>query len=437
MSLTKLSQYKSNILDKYTYLDLFIIIIIFLFYFSIFLKTNNAKSAYTILAITSVYLIFTRQILYNFSLLEKLFLLSISCSFIWIVITFFVNGMPGKGGHWITHIHLRILMIIPIYLMLRSRPIPEAAFWNIIALGAIVSGVIGISDVTWKTGWPVGRADGDTNAIYFGQISLCFSFITIIGIKRYFSTSKLKLVFCCFAVSLGLLAMILAGSRSAWLAVPLLLLLTTWYLMQGLRYYKKILVMLSLLLIPILLVQFPFADYRIQAVKKNVSDYYQHKNNIDQRQLNSIAIRLNTWDVMLDTIKANPVFGIGLGGFETEMKKYVDKGAVHPELGNLPHSHNQYIEVSLNSGLPGLFFNLCILILPVIIFYKYIKIGDPDVLPFAVTGLSVTIAFLIYGLGDLTLTRKLPIIFFGLTVSILLSFVRQKDTESNSKLISS
>jgi len=194
-----------------------------------------------------------------------------------------------------------------------------------------------------------------------------------------------------------------------------------------------------LLLIPILILQFPFAKNRINSAKENLTSFYSNKNIMDSVHINGVAMRLNTWVVMLNTIKGNPVFGIGLGGFKSEIQKYVNEKAVHPIMGDLPHSHNQYIEISINSGLPGLFFNLCVLIIPGFIFYKSMQTGSPKVQSFAATGLVVILAYLIYGIGDLTLTRKIPIIFFGLTISILLSIMYQQEKSdiSNPKNLSS
>lgn len=75
----------------------------------------------------------------------------------------------------------------------------------------------------------------------------------------------------------------------------------------------------------------------------------------------------------------------------------------------------------LYGGILGLIINLAILVLPSIIFVKHIKSGNYESHFYAVAGLLLVTGYLLFGLTDLTLARKDPIIFFGLSISILLS----------------
>lgn len=427
MELFERFQFKLNLLKNYNYLDLVIILLVFLFFVTILWNTSVAKICYMLLALIALYLLATRQLNFNLSTLEKYFLWSIAASFIWVVITYFINGMPEKGGSWILNRQLRLLLIIPIYMMLRCRSIPANAWWSILGIGSIVAGLVGITGVSWSSGWPVGRAAGDTNAIFFGEISLCMAFIAIIGIKKYYSISKLKTVFLFIAACLGLLAMLLSGTRTAWLAIPFLFLITSLYLINNISLKKKIVVILMLVAIPVVFFQYPTVQVRYLSAEKNINEYLQSNNISDSVHKTSTGLRLNTWKVMLTTIKENPIFGVGIGGFRNEMDRYIQRKNMHPRAPILPHSHNQYIEISVYSGLLGLLFYVGILLFPGIIFYQYIRGNHVQAQPYAVSGLLLIVAYIVFGTTDVTLTRKIPIIFFGLTISILLSLMYQQD----------
>jgi len=420
-------QDKLNLLKNCNYLDLFVISLVFLFFISILWNTSVSKIIYTLLALIALYLLATRQLTSSLFTLEKLFLWSIAASFIWVVITYFINGMPEKGGSWILNRQLRLLAIIPIYLLLRSHPIPPNAWFYMVGLGSIIAGIVGIFEVSWINVWPAGRATGDTNAIFFGEISLCMAFLALIGVKKYYSTSKLKTIFLLTSVCLALLAMVLSSTRTAWLALPFLFIITSLYLIKNISLNRKIIVLLMITMIPVVFFQFPSVQNRYLLTEKNISEYINSDNISNAVHKSSTGLRLDAWKVMLTTIKENPIFGIGIGGFNNEMNRYIHERVIDPGTIRLPHSHNQYIEISVYSGILGLVLHLCILIFPTIIFYKYAKLDNGLAQPYAVSGLLITIAFIVFGITDLTLTRKIPIIFFGLTISILMSLMYQQD----------
>jgi len=432
MDFSKIFQYKVDLLKKYEILDICIIFLVFLFYVTILWNTSVAKNCYTLLALISLYLLTTRQLTAKLFRLEKYFLWSIAAGFIWVILTYFINDMPKGGGSWILNRQFRLLLIIPIYLMFRNRPLPGNVWWFIIGFAAIVVGNVALSEVRWEEGWPVGRAQGDTNAIFFGYISLCLSFLVFIGIKPFYSSNNYKIVFWFVSVCSGFFALVVSGSRSAWIAIPISLIFVSWYLVRNVSIYKKILIIISLLLIPVAMFQFPYTQVKYNATVKGTSDYLQSKSIFDPVRLTSEGERLDAWRVMLLTIKNNLIFGIGIGGFDAEMQRYIDKKSIHPQLGKLPHSHNQYIEASLYSGILGLILNLSILILPGAIFLFHINNNSYSLIPYAISGLLVVTAYLLFGLVDLTLTRKIPIIFYGLTISILLSIMYQEDKNTDS-----
>ena len=321
---------------------------------------------------------------------------------------------------------LRILLIIPIYLMLRSRPIPVNAWWLMVSCGAIVAGIVGINQVSWAHGWPSGRAAGDIGAILFGGISLCMAFISLTGIK-YFAGKKIAILFLA-PVCLGLLAMILSLSRGVWISLPFIILTVFWIFARKYSIQRKILILLTLLIIPVIVFQFPAAQNRLKIGVTNFNNYIQNENIDDTNKNTSVGLRIETWRIMLDTIKENPVFGVGIGGYKTERQRHIENKDVSKIVEVIPHSHNQYLEVAVYSGLLGLALHLCIYILPGIVFYQRIKDHTDRYLPLYTSGLIIILGYLIFGLTDVTLSLKAHIMFFGLSIAILLTYSFKKKT---------
>lgn len=425
MAITKLHQYKSDYFDKYDWLDLIIVSLVFLFYTTILWNESVAKPCYQLLALIALYLIVTRKITYKLCKLEKLFLWSIAAYFIWLVISYFVNHMPERGGRWIMNTQLRILLIIPVYLLLRSRPIPVSAWWLIISCGAIIAGLLSITQVSWATGWPTGmRAYGDNGAIIFGGISLCMAFIALTGIN-YYTRKRIAILFI-IPVCLGLLAMILSGSRGVWVSLPFIILTVFWSFARKYSIQKKIFVMLMLLIIPVVLLQFPATQKRVTIANTQFQDYFQSENNPGAGTNTSVGLRLEIWRIMLQTVKENPWFGVGIGGFKAERQRYFENNEITDTVNRLPHSHNQYLDIAVYSGILGLALHLCLYIIPGIAFFRGIKNQSDSNLPFYTSGAIMIIAYSIFGLTDITLNIKAHIMFYFLTSSILLSFVYQK-----------
>ena len=422
----KYVQYKPDILEKSKRLDFLVIILIFSVYFTILSNVTVAVFCYSMLALVALYLISTRRITLSLTKFEKLFLFFIAASFVWVSITYFINGMPEKGGGWIIRRQLNVLMVIPIYLMLRGRPIPPNVWWLAISIGASIVGLVAVFEVDWSQGWPMGRARGDTNRIFFGEISLCLVFITIIGVKTFFLSNKLKVIFWFSSVFLGGLAVVLSSARGAWIPIPFLIVISFWYLSKNVSVYKKILILVGLIAIPIMMFQFPYTQAKYHQAEEQLSNYFQRGTIVDSMQDSSIGLRLEAWRLMTITIHENPLVGIGIGGFKNEIKHYINEGITHPSISLLSHSHNQYVEVAVYSGLIGLLFYLGILLVPGAIFLGCIKNGTSQNSPYAVSGLLIILAFLMFGMTDLTLAREVPAMFYGLSISILLSLVNQK-----------
>jgi O-antigen ligase len=83
-----------------------------------------------------------------------------------------------------------------------------------------------------------------------------------------------------------------------------------------------------------------------------VTEWKEYKGEEDRQ--NGIAIRIFMWKTGLKLIEKRPVLGYGLrGAREATLEQYKEKGfSLGYELKY--HTHNQYIETTLMSGIPGL-----------------------------------------------------------------------------------
>ena len=149
-----------------------------------------------------------------------------------VFIGFFLVGVLSYelGRHTVNGFHLlgryiRFLLVLPALLALRHYRPPAPAVWAGLGLAALVLGL----DAVWESVMAGGflRPDGDTNvAILFGDLATLTTFLFAAGyiyIDARLPRHGPILVMAC--VLMGLLASFLSGTRGAWIAVPVLLVL--------------------------------------------------------------------------------------------------------------------------------------------------------------------------------------------------------------------
>lgn len=136
----------------------------------------------------------------------------------------FEFGHQTSEGFRLLGRYLRFLFVLPILIALRRYRPPVMVLWTGLGLGCLLVGM----DALWEfvVGFGEVRPAGDTGvAILFGDLSMLTGFAFAAG-YLYLSTRvpHAGLLVATYAL-IALLACFLSGSRGAWLAVPMLLLL--------------------------------------------------------------------------------------------------------------------------------------------------------------------------------------------------------------------
>ncbi len=155
---------------------------------------------------------------------EWLFVAAFALFFLGAVLSF-QFGTQTDAGFRLLGRYLRLMFVFPTLLALRRyRPSP-AVVWAGLGLGALALG----ADAVWEQVQANGflRADGDTNvAILFGDLATLTTFAFAAG-YLYIDGRLPRLGPWLVAVGVlaGLLACFLSGTRGAWLAVPVLIIL--------------------------------------------------------------------------------------------------------------------------------------------------------------------------------------------------------------------
>lgn len=177
---------------------------------------------------------------------------------------------------------------------------------------------------------------------------------------------------------------------------------------------------------------------RFAVVESEIKQF--QKGSVDT----SVGARLALWGIAVDTVRAKPWVGTGVGQFHTAVmaSRYCAVNpADHPEVCRLGHAHDDMLEAAATMGLPGLIAVLAIFLVPGWLFMKFRRIcrqaGNQLGERLAISGMAVVAASLISGLTQVTMAHQANAVFYAGITGLLLGltvvqacFPHQSEAES-------
>jgi len=313
---------------------------------------------------------------------------------------------------------LRIVYAILALLWLLRHPVRPAFFWGGLAAGAIASGGVAM----WQFFvLGMGRAQGYTNAIQFGNIALLLGMLCLAGVgwaaqrtgQRGVWMGVLLTGFVC-----GLLASLLSGSRGGWVSLPFVLLLVLFSYRSQLS--KRVWLGFSVLLVAALAAAHFMAgnvvQSRFQEARSEVSNYFQ-KNVVHT----SVGLRLEMWKAGALAVQDAPLLGHGERGMWRDIKARVEQGELHAGILEFGHLHNDYVDIAGRRGLIGLVLLLALYLLPLWRFCGALGRAAPvQARPYALAGAVLCVSYFCFSLtqGFLTHNSGIMVFFFALVIGL-------------------
>jgi O-antigen ligase len=208
------------------------------------------------------------------------------------------------------------------------------------------------------------------------------------------------------------LFIVLLSSKAGMIGLGLVYLMNVFFIMLSDRTKVKRAIIYSAVLVVSLMVIlsfFPASYGRFYSAKRSIED-----NKVpDNLKTEGSVARLMVWKCSLEIIAENLPFGVGTGDVKTELnKKYHAKDLQQAIRENL-NSHNQYLQTTIATGLPGLILLIACLVLPVIF-----GLGRKQYLLFI---FSVLFAF--HLLVESMLERQAGVVFFAFFYGLFFHFL--------------
>ena len=236
----------------------------------------------------------------------------------------------------------RFVLALLVYRAIRDSEATPVGLVSGSIVGGLGAGTIAI--VQW-TLLDVPRPGGFTNPIPFADIALLLAVIALAPVSLPRTWATLRPIGICF----GLVAVALAQTKGAWLAIPVL----TWVAMGWFRGRRarnmangaKAVVVGSILFVIALHV----SGLTIPAVN------LLHKFNINLR-LGSLLTRMETWQAAWALFIDQPWTGVGIGQYANHAEPLIQAANLPPELMSsaLTHAHNDFLHLAATMGMLGI-----------------------------------------------------------------------------------
>ncbi|MBK9054427.1 MAG: O-antigen ligase family protein [Chloroflexi bacterium] len=137
--------------------------------------------------------------------------------------------------------------------------------------------------------------------------------------------------------------------------------------------------------------------------------------------LETVAYRFEVWDYALEAIGNFPLTGTGLGTFrQVVLRLYPMTVFPNPDVS---HAHNVFLQVALDTGLPGLIAYLALLGLVLVVGWRWISQSPAHEVGMAVGVLACLLAFHLFGLGDTIAPGAKPGLLFWWLVGLVTASV--------------
>ncbi len=331
---------------------------------------------------------------------EKILLVIFALFILSFIVSATINGWTDSSVRRLGT-EFKYLLFFPLYLLIRQYSL--TAKWLILGvpLGAIILGIQALYD-TFFTSYH--RGNGIYGPIIFGDLSILFVMLSAVTLRYLPKISRYDYLFYGAAIFFGLLATYLSGSRNAWLAGVILLLVLPFLVFKAIDFRRIFIIYILMFgMVASIIAFIPSKAYeRTDKAIKEYSEYVNGKVGKQELIHSSVGFRLEQWRVSLLLFGERPVFGFGAGNSGRGINRYVKAGLAHPDLYNehaykgITGVHSAYFEVLITEGLVGAVIFLLMLLYPIYVFLQ--NRGSNKVL--SSMGLILMTGYMIFGTSE-------------------------------------
>lgn len=315
---------------------------------------------------------------------------------------------------------LRFLFFVPFLVLMKKTGMPEKNIW----LGAVVASFAsGFYALGIKITHPeIIRVAGGGNPINYGCFSVIAAFVSLNGMMYFRKIKKEYTIIPLSAFLMGMSGAILSGSRGAWVAIPVLSVITALNFRKYFRAFHLFVILVSGMLCVFIIsmsVDSTIISDRINEVGSAVTKYFAGDEALDSSSdggFISVGGRLEMYKTSLNIIKNNPVIGVGPGRYHKTVLGYINDGKADKAIEIYQYPHNDYLTVATCGGLLGLLaFIFMAYLFPIVIIYRYS--GNKTGEPLFWAGMVIISGFMVFSLTNSAMFKNVRLHYYYLYLS--------------------
>ncbi|TBG24202.1 O-antigen ligase family protein [Rhizobium leguminosarum] len=302
------------------------------------------------------YCLATGSLALNLSKSDRLVAIGMSIYPLVMIASIFINPPYSEELDWI----FRLLPFFSIWLILpRMRQSPDGRLVPLFILGAGIGMIVTFLFSLLQIMFLMERAEaGTSNAALLGVIGVLFGGIALLNVQSPRSVEQ-RIAILGYAAGLG--CVLLSGTRSAWLVIPVHVVIFLWYFRKHSFHLslRSLAITSSLLLAGLIALGSGQILHRIQALQENLTSLERTDGEIT-----SLSARFALYKGALSAISKDPLTGYGpQNRMASVLAELPDK--IRPLLP-YSHVHNGFLTAGIDAGVFGIAALSLMLLTPVI-----------------------------------------------------------------------
>ncbi|CAN7189848.1 O-antigen ligase family protein [Rhizobium leguminosarum] len=303
-----------------------------------------------------VYCLATGSLALNLSRSDRLVAMGMSIYPLVMIASIFINPPYSEELDWI----FRLLPFFSVWLILpRMRQSPDGRLVPLFILGAGIGMIVTFLFSLLQIMFLMERAEaGTSNAALLGVIGILFGGIALLNIQSPRSVEQ-RIAILGYAAGLG--CVLLSGTRSAWLVIPVHIVIFLWYFRKHSFHLslRSLAITSSLLLAGLIALGSGQILHRIEALQENLTSLERSDGEIT-----SLSARFALYKGALSAIRKDPLTGYGPQNRMASVLAELPE-SVRPQLP-YSHVHNGFLTAGIDAGVFGIAALSLMLLTPVI-----------------------------------------------------------------------
>ncbi|NEJ22545.1 polymerase [Rhizobium leguminosarum] len=302
------------------------------------------------------YCLATGSLALNLSRSDRLVAIGMSIYPLVMIASIFINPPYSEELDWI----FRLLPFFSVWLILpRMRHSPDGRLVPLFILGAGIGMIVTFLFSLLQIMFLMERAEaGTSNAALLGVIGVLFGGIALLNVQSPRSVEQ-RIAILGYAAGLG--CVLLSGTRSAWLVIPVHIVIFLWYFRKHSFHLslRSLAITSSLLLAGLIALGSGQILHRIQALQEDLTTLERTDGEIT-----SLSARLALYKGALSAISKDPLTGYGPQNRMVSVLAELPDN-IRPKLP-YSHVHNGFLTAGIDAGVFGIAALSLMLLTPVI-----------------------------------------------------------------------